>query len=439
MKNLPKRLRNAGLHAALFLAVMVFLWLSLTAAAAIPNDAIRANTEKSVMYYAETNPYQFHSKRWSAIEDNYADAILLGITWNMGEGNPFVSALNTCYNDGGDAGENTGLYNTVMEGAAPNTDYTRYWHGSAAVIRPLLCITDVQGIKWIGFAVMLVLIGVSMAMLVRQKHADLAVLLALSLLAVHIWNVRLSLEYQPPFLITFAMLPLWLISERRSDRALSMLSVAAGAAVAFFDFLTTETLTVLLPLILVTAIRAKEDRLAPRGVMIRQYAACGAGWILAYAGAFLWKWIAASAVSGESVFAHALSSVGERVGTQMSSSGVPEPLSFFSPLTGNLTMLFTAEKRVSYLPTWIFVTLVLGVFLAVWYMMRRGPAQRDAAILLLLLGAMVPLRYLVLNNHSYMHVFFTYRAMASAILAMLAALWLQIRPGNGKKGRKKRR
>ena len=62
-----------------------------------------------------------------------------------------------------------------------------------------------------------------------------------------------------------------------------------------------------------------------------------------------------------------------------------------------------------------------------------------AAILILLLGALVPLRYLVLNNHSYMHVFFTYRAMASAILAMLAALWLQIRPDRAGKERKKRR
>lgn len=439
MKNLPRRLRSAALHTALFFAVMVFLWLSLTAAAAIPNDAIRANMEKSVYYYADVKPYQFYGDRWRAIEDNYADAILLGITWNMGEGDPFVSALNTRYHNGGDAGVNIGLYNTVMEGEAPNTDYTRYWHGSAAVLRPLLCISSVQGIKWIGFGAILALLCLSLAMLLRKKHIAPAVMLLLSVLAVHIWNVRLSLEYQPPFLITFAMLPLWLILERRSDRALSMLSVAAGAAVAFFDFLTTETITVLLPLILVTVIRAEENRLASRNAVIGQYAVCGTGWILAYAGAFLWKWIAASAVSGENVFSHALSSVGERVGTTVSGTSVPKPLSFFSPLTGNLTMLFTAEQRVSYLPTWISVTLVLCALLAVWYMFRRSTAQRDAAILILLLGALVPLRYLVLNNHSYMHVFFTYRAMASAILAMLAALWLQIRPDRAGKERKKRR
>jgi len=34
------------------------------------------------------------------------------------------------------------------------------------------------------------------------------------------------------------------------------------------------------------------------------------------------------------------------------------------------------------------------------------------------------LRYLVLNNHSYLHEFFTYRALAAPILALLLVLRL---------------
>ena len=56
---------------------------------------------------------------------------------------------------------------------------------------------------------------------------NIALLLLLSLTAVQIWNVRLSLEYQTPFLVALALCPLYLRLERKGDRYLTLLSVAA--------------------------------------------------------------------------------------------------------------------------------------------------------------------------------------------------------------------
>ena len=45
----------------------------------------------------------------------------------------------------------------------------------------------------------------------------------------------------------------------------------------------------------------------------------------------------------------------------------------------------------------------------------------------MLIIALLPLvRYLVLNNHSYLHTFFTYRALASTILAVFAIVWFTL-------------
>ena len=85
-------------------------------------------------------------------------------------------------------------------------------------------------------------------------------LLVCALSAVQFWNIRLCMEYQPVFLVTFLLCPLYLAAERRSI-SLTLLSAAGGCMAAFFDFLTAETVTLLLPLILVTAVRAKEKRL----------------------------------------------------------------------------------------------------------------------------------------------------------------------------------
>lgn len=63
--------------------------------------------------------------------------------------------------------------------------------------------------------------------------------------------------------------------------------------------------------------------------------------------------------------------------------------------------------------------LYMGILGSVWYLFHKKEGKREASILLLLLGAVVFLRYLVLNNHSYLHEFFTYRTLAAPILASL--------------------
>lgn len=49
---------------------------------------------------------------------------------------------------------------------------------------------------------------------------------------------------------------------------------------------------------------------------------------------------------------------------------------------------------------------------------------------MLILGALPFVIFFLLNNHSYLHEFFTYRALASTILALFAMLWytLEFRP-----------
>ena len=198
-------LRRAASLALVFILTLTALWLLLAAAAAIPNDAIRANMEKSALHYAAREPFSFaRAGRWNTVADNYADAILLGVAWNMG----IDGALNTRYNDGGELGENAGLFLAVTQGDPANTDYTRYWHGMCAPVRLLLLITDVAGIKFAGFLAILALAAVSIALLIQKRHIPLAVMLAAALAAVHIWNARLAMEYQPGFLVALAMLPL---------------------------------------------------------------------------------------------------------------------------------------------------------------------------------------------------------------------------------------
>ena len=134
-------LRRAGLFAAVLLA----LWAALTASAAIPNERIHDNMLSSALYFRDRQAFT-EGAQFRSLQDNYADAILLNVAWNMGEGTPLVSALDSKYCSGGDYGVNWGLYRAVSAGDSPDTDYTRYWHGMAALVRPLLLMTDISAI-----------------------------------------------------------------------------------------------------------------------------------------------------------------------------------------------------------------------------------------------------------------------------------------------------
>lgn len=425
---------------AVFAGTLTVLWLALLLSVCVPNDRTEANFEKSALLYAEQEPYELTGDSLNDIGDNYADVILLGVAWNMGRQDPLTGSLVTAYYDGEERGENYGLYSAVTEDTPANMDYTRYWHGGALFVRLLMPFTDADGIKTIGFVFLCLLLAFSCVWLVRGKHADLALLLLLSMTAVQFWNIRLSMEYQSTFILGFLFLPLFLYAERRGDRPLLLLAVVSGVSASFFDFLTTETVTILLPLAVCAAVRAKEKRFGTFSGTLRSFLGIGMAWLGSYGMTFVVKWAAASAVSGENAFRQAFSSVGERIGGNIADFAEPPDNIFSAPLA-NLGAMFGAQARLDYGRIALGVGLSLLLLFSVWYLFRTHDRQSGAAGILLLLGAAVLLRFFVLNNHAYLHCAFTYRALVTTVFCLLAALRLNIRlpmsrpEKNGQNGR----
>ena len=416
-------------RAAVFAAVLLALWAALVAAAAIPNERIYDNMYESAMFFKDKPPY-VNEAELRLVQDNYADVILLNVTWNMGS-DPFVSTLNSAYYDGNDGttdyGENWGFYCTLA-GTPPNKDYSRYWHGMAALIRPFMLFTDIDGIKLIGTITAFVLLAVNTALLLKKRQYFAAGALVAALMCVHVWNIGISLEYQPAVLVTLALLPLYILFEK-NDGALSIFAVISGVMIAFFDFLTCETLTILIPLIIVFIMRKQDNRLPDFKGCISLSVKCGVAWFLSYAGAYIVKWSAASIVTGENKFAAALSSVEERLVGEAEELD-PVAQFFLAPLA-NISTLFGGYDRVSWGNIAAGLIISAVVFGAIFYLFRcREKFDRSFTLIMLILGALPFARYFLLNNHSYLHEFFTYRALASTILALFAMLWysLEFRP-----------
>lgn len=424
------------LYIGSFLAAIIVLWSALILTSLIPNEKLLDNMLDSALQMCSEEPFPQVEGR-NTITDNYADAILLNIIWNIDSTDPFVSSLDTKYFDGNDGetdyGENVGLYAT-LKGFAPNTDYSRYWHGSAVFIRPLMTITGISGVKLVGAVAAAVLLAISCAILLKRRLYLEAAALPLSFICVQVWNIRLSMEYQPAVLVALTVLPFFLLLDKKGDTALIILSIISGTMIAFFDFLTAETLTILIPLITVMSVRYSEDRFAGAKKEMLTSVKCCTGWLLAYGGTYIVKWTAASAVTGENKFTAALSSAEERL------NGIPAvipslPQVFAAPLTNISTMMGGIEREE--IPLAVAGILIMAAAVGeVLYLSRNDKNARRYLFVVLILGVVPYVRYAVLNNHSYLHDFFTYRAQAATVLALITAIGAAMRkPANKKKER----
>jgi len=417
------------IYTGVFAALLLLLYLLLVLFATVPNSAITRKMLDSAVYISNEKPYVFSEDgQHQNITDNLADQMWLNIGWHMGIGDPFVSALDTRYCDGMEYGPTMGLFLSVTRGYEANTDYTRYWHGTAGIMRVLHLFTDIHGIKILGMVCLVWLLWRTLRVLLRSGHWDMGVCLLLSLFLVQVWNLRLSVEYQPCFLICFGLCPAFLRLERRGDFYLNLLAIVAGTLTAFFDFLTTETITILIPLILVLAIRSRECRLESPQKVMGMLLRCGICWALAYLGTFAVKWGAVSLATGENHLLSAFDSVGQRVNGVVTERNAQKMPGMLASIVSNLSVLFEGTSRTEY---WIVISNLVIITILIYtiyriYRIRQKPCPGTAFILIL--GSIVLLRYSILANHSYLHSFFTYRALASTILAVLTAMLINLQP-----------
>ena len=427
MKKCKKFIQWIGLYTIL----LGILWLFLVGTAMIPNNLIQENMKKSAVVIGKEKAFAYQDgDKMNGIADNYADSIWVNIAWFMGRENPMKNSLDTWYYDGEEAGENIGLYRAVTEEAVnPNTDYTRYWHGTAGVIRILHLFTDVTGIKSMGFLMILALAAVLMILLIRDGKDSVAVAFFLAICMIKIWNVRLSMEYQPAFVIAFFMCILYLCMEKRGSDKLLLLAIMGGELIAFFDFLTTETIVILLPLILVITVRTLDGRIGTGKENVRLVFTQGIAWMTSYAITIFMKWMLSTVITGENKFLTALHMAKERVGgsVHMEESGNKFFQMLLAP-AANLTVLFGGTKRIELLSLLAGIgLLMLFLFLFIVCMWKGAEEIKTAVKILFLLGTLIVVRYMVLSNHSYLHAFFTYRGLISMILALLSMLMLYMR------------
>ncbi|MCR5213263.1 MAG: hypothetical protein K6E10_02535 [Eubacterium sp.] len=443
---LNKALIEVLKEAGLFIILIMFFTLGLCGVAKISRDSLRPNFEKSAEFLNSGNVYpQIFEGLESSRLDRYADSILLGIAWQYDPDKPFLSTMQSLYFVNPKENVNANLAEAVSKDAPANVNYYRYWHGSILIVRPLLLILSLKGIYILNCILLVLLLALLIVILVKKHMYFPVVGLILGLILTSAWYVPFCLEYTWTFLLMtiFSLITIWAVSHKK-ENIYGCLFLGFGMITSFFDFLTTETLTLTLPLLLFVRLEAdnvefinayerhKQQKAMDKKSLVTAFR-LSITWLIGYAASWATKWLLTSIALGKNILPYISGNISNRLGGE---EWVDLPLGQF--LIGALSRNISCLLPLDFGKVGIIIGFVIFIiYLYFVYVYGKKPGNRSRFLIYCLVSIIPFLRFLLLHNHSYLHCFFTFRAQLATILGLvLIAEELGLRLPWGKESRR---
>ena len=407
-KNVRNIMRITGKAIAAFCITLSILIGLLYLTACIPNTAFRENLLVSAKYLEENEDEFYRIKEGDRRTEihNYADAITFNIMYSIdGEGlwdelmmSPFYSDLKN-----EEYPMIRLLRERIEEEKSADTLYDRYWHGMMVLLRPLFCVFTITQIRILLLVILIGLLVILCVKLWQRGLRTFAIGLCVSAVLSGYPMAAMCIEYTPVWLIMLGSSLAALKYYQKRDFAV-VLAVISGVCCAFFDFLTTETVAIVIPLAVIVLLKAKEGQLKNFLQEFTELFICGFAWGAAYILTLLTKWILSGLVLGQERISFALSMLLHRQGAEsffvdadrvmnsveyqqnLVSAGTNE---YSQPLTAfltNLRLFFGLSDSVSLDGMLTGVLLVIGVGGCFIYLFRKKGSEYILPAILFLLG-----------------------------------------------------
>lgn len=385
--------------------------------AKIPKTSIKNNVVKSAKYL--TKQSLFYEMIYNHNEtkiDHYADSITLNITYNISSKNSFKSILSANYYGNNKKSEIDNLLKTSNDSSKykAETQYIRYWHGTMVPLRVLLLFFNIKQIYILNIVLLIFLLTLLIYKLIKNKLYPVLIGFLLSLIITNSFVVPFCLEYSNMYFVSLigSIIVLDLLKKKKDNR-IFILFFILGIITSFVDFLTTETMTLLLPLIILLVYKYKDNKKINVKEILFLVIKIALIWSIGYVAMWVTKWIISALVLKVNIKDVALNNVLERLGKanvyEIGYSNLSK-----SVLFRNIFCLFP----LCYLKNKLLV-LILFLFILYTFIFFVRKSENNILSYILFLIALIPyIRYAIVYNHSYIHYFFTYRAQISSIFAI---------------------
>jgi len=409
-------LKKSMYYISVFISVLALSVLAVTLTAAIPQRYIKANLAKSAEIYSSGNAniHAFGKGNENAKLDNRADQVLLSILYCQDSTQSLKSGICSRYYDKNNDNILADYKSLISGKAQPNTYYTRYWHGSMVFIKPLLVFTDINGIRAANALLLLALTALVLWQMIRAKEKLLGFSLLAGMFSVAVYTVPFCIEFMPAFAVMLLSTVVIISVVLKKEKYVGTVFLISGMAVCFFDFLTCETLSFTVPVCTALILSFKNGKIKDFKNGLIYIIKNGLLWFLGYAGMFLSKFGITALFIQKSAFSEAAKNASLRLSDVkiINLHGLGANRIFRNFVNLNL---FDNAKTFGDLALRIFI--VSAVVFSLLYLYKKKNAFKKELYSLLFIIMLIPyIRYAALNNHSFVHSFFTFRAQLVTIM-----------------------
>lgn len=402
-----------------FISIIIALGLTI-GAYKIPTDSMESHVLSSYKFFIETNP-NITPKILGGKLDTYTDAIML-LTASYPDSTDSIikkSLLNQRYIIK-DMGPDKTLY--IMGSESENNEfnrdilttmpYARYWHGYVIILKPLLVLVGYNGLRIVnGFILALLLFLLYLQYRILNEKIYFIPLLA-TLLFINPVSIVLSLQFMG--VITITLVGLLVLARYRDYFIKKMILLpiffsVLGGITAYIDLLTYPLITLGIPLtywLCTTCINSVSKTGILRNIFLYTII-----WGIGYSGLWVSKWLLATLLTDNNIIYDAYQEAIYR--TSRYTANVGENISYIDVLKNNLKYY------------WINILLLLIV--AKGYLLYHKCkitefikySNYEKYKPLIVIVIMPFIWYFILQNHSYLHSWFTYRCGAITIYALV--------------------
>ncbi len=409
---MSRRVRSARTYLMIYGLVLCTGLLLFLGARLVPRSLIQKHMEESAWLLTDnTVIYNWVEDVEASKAHRYSDCVTLSIAYQMDELPGLKGPLRAGFYWSAEKHTNHNFSDAVHQGLPANENYSRYWHGSAALMRLAHVFTSIGTIYNVHFVLATLLFLLLLWQLTRLGMPDAALCTVAALLMVSAWWALLTLESTWMFLLMLSasVLGVELIHRGREEWC-GPFFFAVGMIAIYLDFFTTETVTLTCPLLLM--LTAMERRGADTLTLWRRAGESAAAWLAGYAGMWATKWVLALTVVGGDSAAALQYNVNKWLSrNSVRAEHTPEIVRHMWDVV--LERLFPLEYGpIGRAVFWLLVLLVLVAVLLRWKRLDRVCA------LYALVGCVPFARFTALRGHTAQHYFFTYRALAGTMLAI---------------------
>lgn len=328
--------------------------------------------------------------------DRFTDLLMLNLAWCNDEKHPVeASMMNLFFYPKVEEtlSEASTQLTSMPREQLQLTEYSRYWHGTQCLLRPLLVLTDYGRLIVINIIVLSLLALWSLYEVWRHCSPSVGIAFAIVLLLAAFPAVPLCIQYSVCFYIMFLCIIYLLRHEEQGHYASTFFTT--GALTAYFDLLTTPLLTLGIPLLICLHNSGK----AVRTRRVAQLSAC---WAVGYVVFWLSKCMVAWLLTGHDIMGAFMEEAVKR----------------------SLFGLHTISQSIASHPYLYIAAAVMTCFLIYIGVRWLRQSARSSTFLgrhgwLLLVAAMPILWYGALLEHTVIHFFFTWRMLAITLMAIM--------------------